>query len=148
MKLDSIRQFKLSSGDELLCEVLEWDDSENAEIILRHVFEIRKWENDQLNARYYQLRPYMAFQMGSHLVQSLNSDQILMSALPTSEMVEQYQIAIKNNETSEEELDTKLDDRFKQLKSILDQIEESSVAMNNDSSGPNVITFPSNRKLH
>lgn len=148
MKLDSIRQFKLSSGDELLCEVLEWDDSENAEIILRHVFEIRKWENEQLNARYYQLRPYMAFQMGSHLVQSLNSDQILMSALPTSEMVEQYQIAIKNNETSEEELDTKLDDRFKQLKSILDQIEESSVAMNNDSSGPNVITFPSNRKLH
>lgn len=148
MKLDSIRQFKLSSGDELLCEVLEWDDSENAELIVRHVFEIRKWENEQLNARYYQLRPYMAFQMGSHLVQSLNADQILMSSLPTSEIVEQYQIAIKNNETSEEELDAKLDDRFKELKSILDQIEESSMAMNNDSSGPNVITFPSNRKLH
>tara|TARA_Y100000389_G_scaffold55576_1_gene51399 strand:- start:7102 stop:7548 length:447 start_codon:yes stop_codon:yes gene_type:complete len=148
MKLDSIRQFKLSSGDELLCEVIEWDDVENAELIVRHCFEVRKWENSELNARYYAIRPYMAFQVGPHHVLSLNSDQILMSGLPTSEMVEQYKIAIKNNEASSEEddLDAELDldDRFKRLKSFLDDMDIDL----NDSSDPNIITFPSNRKIH
>ena len=144
MKLDSIRQFKLSSGDELLCEVIEWDDAENAELIVRHCFEVRKCENEQLNARYYAIRPYMSFQVGPHHVLSLNSDQILMSGLPSSEMVKQYKIAIKNNEIPDEELDEKLDldDRFKQLKDFLDSMDSD------DSSDPNVITFPSNRKIH
>ena len=40
MKNDRIRQFRLTSGAEVLCEVLQWDDENTSEVVVRHIYRL------------------------------------------------------------------------------------------------------------
>ena len=40
MKRENIRQFKLVSGEEILCEIIEWDNDVSEEIIVRNIYNI------------------------------------------------------------------------------------------------------------
>ena len=94
MKNDRIRQFRLTSGAEVLCEVLQWDDENTSEVVVRHIYEIDKYDHIQKGVRVYSIKPYLSFQYGEEQVSSLNSDQIIITALPSAEIIEQYKVSI------------------------------------------------------
>jgi hypothetical protein len=86
MNIKSIRQFKLSNGDEIVCDVVEWpdeDDGPNA-LVIRNAYKIHMinpivpGEN-----RYYQFRPWMVYQDNPEYFQILNGDHILSEATPS-----------------------------------------------------------------
>ena len=72
-----IKQFKLSSGEEIICEVVQWDDADTAAIIIRAGMQLVENSNFKSGIRLYTFRPWLAFNENPAILQSLNSGQDL-----------------------------------------------------------------------
>jgi hypothetical protein len=135
----NIRQFKLSNGDEVVCEVLRFpEDEEDATLAVRSVYKITMItspEND--NNRYYQFRPWMVYQDNRDLQQELNLNHIIAEAMPTTELLAHYlKVAL------DEETESYIEDILRKLKEAM---QDHVATVDSDS---NLITFPGSRRLH
>lgn len=140
MNPKNVNQFKLASGDEIICEVVEWDSEENEGlIVVRNMFLIHTVETPM--TRVHALRPYMCFQIGSESFQTLNLDHITVQALPSLEMLKQYQSAVSQGETDTDEINRKIDDYIDQMQEALGSKEDLEI-------DENIIKFPNKDKLH
>jgi len=140
MNPKNVNQFKLASGDEIICEVIEWDSEENESlIVVRNIFSIHTVETQM--ARMHALRPYMCFQIGSGSFQTLSLDHIIVQALPSLEMLKQYQSAVSQEETDTDEINKKIDDYINQMREAISSEEDLEI-------DENIIKFPNKDKLH
>jgi hypothetical protein len=135
---NQLKQFKLLSGDEIICEVVEWPDVEDefADIIVRNVYEIKCLYNPTNGYRIHSLRPWYTMQMQEGIYQSINSQHITSEANPVSDLIQHYKQSIKaelelTSLTSEEIEEEMLNE---ELESFPDE--------------ENVIVFPSKDKMH
>lgn len=140
MNSKNVNQFKLASGDEIICEVVEWD-SEEAEglLVVRNMFLIHTVETQM--TRMHALRPYMCFQLGSESFQTLSLDHITVQALPSLEMLKQYQTAVSQEVTDTDEINKKIDDYIEQMREAISSEEDLEI-------DENIIKFPNKDKLH
>ena len=132
-----LKQFKLLSGDEIICEVVEWPDEEDeyVDIIVRNVYEIKCFYNPSNGYRIHSLRPWYTLQMQDGIYQSINSQHITSEANPVSNLIEHYKQSIDAEQQSEE-LST-------------EEIELEMSEADLDSLGDeNVIVFPNKDKMH
>lgn len=132
--MSELRQFKLTNGDEIICEVVEWDSDEISDVIVRNAMSIVSFEAQ--GDKYYTFRPWMVFQMDSEFFQSLNSNHIVAGALPAVSIVEQYTKAILIENKKEEK---NIEHLMEKLKDQLMSIHEAGDLP--DSSTSNVIQF-------
>ena len=58
---ENIKQFKLSNDDEIICEVIEWDNEDNSAIITRGMLRIIQGEDVDKGLRFFAFRPWMGF---------------------------------------------------------------------------------------
>ena len=58
-----IKQFKLTNDDEIICEVLQWDDEENRAVIIRAVMRIINIEDYHRGLRFFAFRPWILIVM-------------------------------------------------------------------------------------
>ena len=137
--MNNIRQFKLTTGEELSCQILEWADDEEVDIVIRHVYEINRIDDDARGYRYYNLKPWMVMQEGDDKFITLNTMHIVSQCKADEKIVEQFQEAVKNSQLTEEELQEKVEKYLKKMKAVMeDEVE-------------NIIRFPNsgkNDKLH
>ena len=118
-----IRQFKLVNDDEIVCEVVEWDDSSTSNMIVRNVLRLDGIE-DGSGQKLYIFKPWLALQENLAELQMINADQILSVANPSKYLMEYYDTAIEN--VSNIELETEYD--------FTDELYETL-----DSSGDNIV---------
>lgn len=136
--MNNIRQFKLTTGEELICQVLEWADDDEVDIVIRHVYEINRVDDDARGYRYYNLKPWMVMQEGDERFITLNTMHVVSQCKADEKIVEQFHEAVKNSQLSEEELQEKVERYLKKMKAV---IEEHEVE--------NVIRFPIDKdKMH
>ena len=133
-----LKQFKLLSGDEIICEVVEWPDEEDdfADIIVRNVYEIKCFYNPQNGYRIHSLRPWYTLQMQDGIFQSINSQHITSEANPVANLIEHYKQSIQAEIETADLTPEEIEDE------ILNQELESL------SDDENVITFPNKDKMH
>lgn len=135
MNSKNVNQFKLASGEEIICEVVEWDSEEGEGlIVVRNIFLIHTVDTPM--TRIHVLRPYMCFQLGDEMYQTLNLDHITVQALPSLEMLKQYKVAVSHEVTDTNEINKKIDD-------YIEQMREEDLEFNE-----NIIKFPNKDKLH
>ena len=146
-----IKQFKLANGEEIVCEVVEWHDEENADIIIRDSYKILSWQSNVSSDRYHSFMPWMVMQEGEGLFQSINADQIVGSCSPTESILKEYwkiKETKDGNEISSEELEERMEEYIEKLKKILlDHTSDSPKYELLDSDGK-VIAFPQRDKIH
>ena len=144
MKRDNVRQFKLSSGEELICEIVEWDTEVSDEIVTRNMYNIIAVEGDEPGTRYYTFRPYMCLQNSESMFQTLNPYHVVATAIPTANILDQFESTVDMNETSyatlEQEIKKKIDD-LKEKLNIEDDLSDD------DRAEKNIIRF-NPKKLH
>jgi hypothetical protein len=56
-----IRQFKLANNDEIMCEVVEYHEDDDA-IVIRKTMKMVQMDNMANGTRYYAFRPFMMYQ--------------------------------------------------------------------------------------
>lgn len=137
----SIRQFKLTNGDEIVCDVVEWpsvDDDHNG-LVVRNAYKIFMLNTlNPTENRYYQFRPWLVYQDNKEFFQIINADHIVAEATPADELLVHY-YRIINDAEDDENLEEKID----KLKEMLNEFMSE-----NDSDSGNLIKFPGNKKLH
>lgn len=109
-----IKQLKLTNDDEIVCEILDWDEEEG-DVVIRYPFKIVHGEDLAKGVKYYFLRPFMLYQDDN--LQVLNSGHIICELSPSDSLLSYYRDAIK---TAEEDAKTrkivdKTEDNLKDL---------------------------------
>lgn len=134
MKRENVRQFKLVSGEEILCEVIEWDNDVSEEIIVRNIYNIISMDNEKSSIRYYTFKPYMCLQSEESMFQTLNPYHIIVTAIPTGEILDQFESNVKLNKMDIDEIEKELKKTSSKIKKLLnitdsepEEIENSKV---------------------
>lgn len=105
----SIIQFKLTSGDEIICEVLQEPEGEDPNLVVRNAMKIYTFENPE-GTRFYSFRPWMTYQDSKECMQLLNYAHIVGEAKPAEALVIQYQAAAAIENTKAEERDAAIEE--------------------------------------
>lgn len=95
MRTPSIKQFKLSNDDELICEVLEWDNEENSAIIVRCPLCIINGEDLDKQMRFYAFKPWMGFSEDPEILHTINASHIIGEVTPSEDLISHYTRTIK-----------------------------------------------------
>lgn len=140
--ISNIKHFKLTSGEEIICEVIEWADEENVDLVIRRAVKLNILDDDTKGIRYYNLKPWMTMQEGDDMFITLNSNHIISEANPTGVILKHFYECVENAKLTEEEISKKIDNYVEQLKAKI----ENAV---DDELENNVIRFrPNKDKLH
>ena len=92
MKMSSsIRQLKLVTGEEMLCQIL---DEEESTITLHNALTLSEHVRSD-GSTYFTFRNFMVYQDNPMNVMLLMSDKIVSVAIPSSDMIAQYTSAIQ-----------------------------------------------------
>lgn len=135
--MDNIKQFKLTSGEEIVCEVIEWPEEGCSDIIVRKILQIKTIDDEIRGLRMCSMKPWLTMQEEEDCFQVINSNNITAEANPSLTLLEYYKNAHENDE---EDLSDKLNDAIKQAKRKVEQILQ-------ERDDDNVIQFDKN-KLH
>lgn len=145
--MSNYRQLKLGSGEEIICEIIQYADEENAAMIIRAALKILASERPD-GFRYYALRPWMIYCEDMNQLLSVNSDQLIGETIPSKELQKQYEMTVREyiaNTDKKEKSD--IEKASKQasdemIQKLLDDI-------NTDSDGNVIRLFPhSPRTVH
>lgn len=89
-----IRQFKLANDDEIMCEVVEYHEEDDA-IVIRKTMKMVQVDNMASGTRYYAFRPFMLYQMTPESFQIINCEHIIAEANPDQELILEFFKAIE-----------------------------------------------------
>jgi len=98
-----IKHLKLVGGEEIICDVVEWDDAETGQIIVSMAYRIITVENTQMGYRFYTFRPWMVFIEDPEWTIGLNAHQVVAVTDPHDKLIEQYNNTIAKRLIDEEE---------------------------------------------
>lgn len=103
-----LRQFKLSSGEELVCEIVQWNEtSMELEVVVRKAMRLVMQEStDGTGVKFYSFRPWMVYQENEDDLLIINTNNIVGIGFPPETLIVQYLEAveemIKQNREREE----------------------------------------------
>ena len=152
-----IKQFKLTNDDEIICEVLQWDNEESSDMIIRGTLRIINVEDFTKGVRFYAFRPWMIFSEDPESLHTLNSAHIIAETNPSKELLNHYaqslseivkqlkskrrkkamsldDVAAKIDELDEDEFDRYLEEALEDMDDPLDFCGDSD-------KGSNVVEF-------
>ena len=151
MNLKDVRQFKLTTGCEIICNVVEWPDEEDVDIVIKHAFEIatsRVTTSDSPEGyRYYSFKPWMALQEGEGIFLTININHVVAEALPSQKMLTYYSTAVDqyNADINDDpEAASQAEEWVDRLKEIVSSMDLTG----GDSDALNIISFPKNKNKY
>lgn len=152
----NLKQFKLTNNDEIICEVVEDAESEDA-IVVRKALKINSAEDFENNVRYYSFRPWVSFQDDPAELSVLNIGHIIGESLPSHTLVVHYAAAVREVELAKKDKrELNIDDIVEKMSEMdEDELEEfieeklrddafkknEEAQFTSDSAQPNVIHF-------
>lgn len=86
----SVKQLKLVTGEEVICEVL---DETPESLAIRNAFTLYEKETSD-GYKYFTFRTFMTYQDTPLSVMLLMNDKVMAMAIPSDDMSQQYQIAM------------------------------------------------------
>lgn len=108
--MTDLKQFKLTNDEEIICEVLQWDDPDNAGMVVRGAMRIISAEDYNRGVRFYAFRPWMVFNDNPEELQTLNAAHIIGEMNPSKPLIGHYLKTIKAVKKALEKRDMPLDD--------------------------------------
>jgi hypothetical protein len=160
------KQFKLTSGDEVICELVETNADSETDVIVRRAMKIITTDDLESNTRYYTFKPWVSFQDDTLDLVALNSIHIVSESTPSDTVMLHYAGALSDadkynsirkhanvslkeiqenmKEMTEEEMDAFLQDKYDEA----EREYEKSLIEDIDSSVSNVIPFKPKGTYH
>ena len=127
--MNEIKHFKLTNGEEIVCDVIEWPDvdGDSPDIVVRNAFKIiTSGLSNQDNIRYYQFRPWMIYQDEPEMFQILNGNHILGEANPPESLLEQYLNMVGAENLKQSDIERKLSEYINEVKNIIENDSNSA----------------------
>jgi len=140
--MNHYKQFKLSNGEEIICEVISYPDEESADLVVKNSYRITLVTSGASGTHYYALRPWMIYQDDPERHQIININHIVGECDPTDVVLDYYFKNVNHDQTVE--------DAANKLREYLEQLaNEEPKHEPIDSDNPNVLVFkPKNTRIH
>ena len=129
------RQLKLANGEEMIADVLQWANDDDASIVIRSALRIAMTER-QDGMRLYALRPWMVCCEDMNHLLTVNADQVVGETNPSKLLLKQYIVTVTEYQKSYEEENNNEEDI-----SDLD-VAELSAMFDSDNSNTVISLFP------
>jgi hypothetical protein len=155
-----LRQFKLASGEEIVCEIVQWHNEEELELVIRKPMRLSLGEMET-GVRYYAFRPWLVYAENPDEFVILNGQHVVGIVEPAPPLVKQWKEAVDEMALSydermkehEEATGEKTQTMTEKMKEFLKQAseEEKKVLsqMESDSGDNNILKFdPGKRTIH
>ncbi len=144
-----IRQFKLANDDEIMCEVVEYHEEDDA-IVIRKTMKMVQMDNMANGTRYYAFRPFMMYQMTKEAFQIINCQHIVAEANPNQDLILEYfkaiETAVADDGTESQE---NVDDMRNKYNAFVQKQNEILMSELDSGAGSNVIKFTIDKsKMH
>lgn len=127
MKAPNIKQFKLTNDDEIICEVLEWDNPENASIIMRGALKVMESHDFQKGIRFFGFKPWMSFIDDPEMLQSLNSSHIIGEITPEDKLIKFYIKTILDLKRYKRDNKNKMDVNIDEIQEALEVLSDEEL---------------------
>jgi len=148
MEKENIRQFKLNNGEEIICEVMQWDIEDDSTIIIRCSMKLIESMRTGSGLRLFSFTPWMSFIDDPGVLQTICSDHILGEVTPSNELLGMYTKCLKKykvflNERNNQKLEPiNLEDVADLTEDELEKFLKGHKQLFKDSDNSNVIQFP------
>lgn len=100
-----LRQFKLTNNEEIICEVVEWNDEETDTIVIRKALQIHALDDTDVSMRYYTYKPWIMMNTDPDALHIINSAHIISESTPTKFALEYFNEVIDNLREDETEIE-------------------------------------------
>jgi hypothetical protein len=97
-----LRQFKLTNDEEIICEVVQWNDEEHDTIVVRKALKIIAFDDMETSMRYFTFKPWMLMNTDPSALHVLNSYHIVSEATPSPTAQEYFKDIIAEMSESED----------------------------------------------
>lgn len=149
MKEPTIKQFKMTNDDEIICEVVS-SESGDAGLVVRSCMKIMVVEDFQRGVRFYAFRPWFSFVDDPSELHILNSNQVIGEANPSDNMLSHYARSILGMKHEKNRTDFSFDQIAEKMGMDIDNITDEDFddfldSMNSPDSDNNVIKFPTGK---
>jgi len=131
--MTDIKQFIMANGDEIVCEVLEWASEVDPDMVVRKAFKVVQIDDPIRGIRYFTLRPWMLYQIGDEIFNTINTNHIVSEGNPSPQLFHQYQTAIRETEKQDEEFEERVTAMAEKLEGMMEE------NINKDSSQDNIV---------
>ena len=91
---DNIRQFKLTTNEEIICEVVQWDSIETSAVLIRKVMKLCDAYNISSGYKFFSFKPWLSFADDPNILQTVNSDHIIGETTPSDNLIKLYEKSI------------------------------------------------------
>jgi len=154
--MNQIKQFKLTNDDEIICEVIQWEDDE-VPMLVKGAMKIISVEDYSRGVRFYAFRPWMGFTDDPEILQIINSAHIICTVTPNDEVVEHYDNTLEKIKKAISTKNMPLDEIASNMESMdedefedfLDSyLEEKNKEMSDSDQPENVIKFKPKGTMH
>ena len=122
----AFKQFKLTNDDEIICEVIEWNNEDNDAMIVRGCMRVLNVEDFEKGIRFYAFRPWMVFMDDPEELHTINAAHIIGEVNPSNDILKHYFKCLKEIETQ-----SKIMKRKKKHMS-LDEVAEKTADMDEE----------------
>lgn len=133
--IDSLKQFKLSNDDEIICEVVQWNDEDSDAIVVRGVLRVIHVEDYAKSVRFYAFRPWMMFHDNLEELHTMNASHIIAEVNPSEEITKHYFSTMReiNKQIKNKKQSLPLDDVAKKMDEMdEDEFEDYIIQMLDD----------------
>ena len=148
MEKENIRQFKLNNGEEIICEVMQWDTEDDPTMIIRCSMKLIESMRTGSGLRLFSFTPWMSFIADTGVLQTICSTHFLGEVTPSEELLVMYTKCLKKykmflDERNKQKLEpVDLEDVADLTDDELDEFIKSHKQIFKDSGDSNVIQFP------
>tara|TARA_Y200000002_G_C22520175_1_gene595187 strand:- start:199 stop:678 length:480 start_codon:yes stop_codon:yes gene_type:complete len=105
-----IKQFKLTNDDEIICEVVEWDDEASSNIVVRRALKIINVEDYAKGVRFFAFRPWMLFNDDPDELHTINAVHIIGEMNPAEAVIARYMTSVVSIANQSKKKEFSLDD--------------------------------------
>jgi len=140
---NNLVHLRMSSGDEVICEVMEWPSDDNSEMIVRNAMTL-SYSYDEEFAQIFGLKPWFTFLENYNEYIIIDTGKVMATAKPNQSFITEYvdavaqmhKLGVKRKRDAQQET-------IEQEKRFLEALEMmQSKLESKDSSSTNVISFP------
>ena len=142
-------QFKLNSGDEIICEVMEWPMGESKDMIIRNAMSL-SFQWDDTGDQIYGLKPWFTMIENHEEYIVINTNHILGTSRPNGSFKKEYVDAVDEmHSLAKRRLLTLLRKTQADEQSFMEALEKLTKGLSEpDSDKNNVIDFPTKPNIH
>lgn len=137
-----LAQFKLTSGHEILCEVMEWGEDGDTDIIVRNVMQIvvGQGSDDEI---VFMFRPWLQYLESNEEYVLISTRHIISSNRPNINLIHEYKYAVEDMHMTSIERSSNYHDDRQEINETMERLQKSvKKACNSTAPSSNIIHFP------